>query len=146
MSFALDAVSVLTLKSEAKALREERSAAGAPITHAAALEEVAHAHGYRDWNTARAALPERFATPAQIGERVHGTYLGRPFAGVVMGMQVLADMAHFTVTVKFDEPVVVTRSTLFEHKRQRVVATVDVYGISMSRTSDGEPHMRLKRG
>jgi len=29
--------------------------------------------------------------------------------------------------------------------RQRVRATIDLHGISAARTSDGEPHMRLRR-
>ena len=71
-------------------LREERVAAGAPLTHGAALEEVARRHGYRDWNTAAAALPERFVTPVQVGQRVKGTYLGKPFTGLVIGLQLTA--------------------------------------------------------
>jgi hypothetical protein len=145
MSFSLDTPSVGTLKSEARALREERARTGEPITHGTALEEVAHQHGYRDWNTAVAALPERFGTPVQVGDRVRGTYLKTPFAGLVIGLQVLADMRHFQVTVKFDQPVVVTRSALMRHTRQRVTATVDIRGVSPAHTSDGEPHMRIAR-
>jgi hypothetical protein len=145
MSFSLDTPSVGTLKSEARALRQDRAGAGDPITHGAALEEVAHRHGYRDWNTAVAALPERVGTPVQVGQRVKGTYLKQPFTGLVIGLQVLADMRHFQVTVKFDHPVVVTRSELMRHTRQRVTATVDIRGVSPSHTSDGEPHMRIGR-
>jgi hypothetical protein len=145
MSFSLDIPSVGTLKSEARALRDERARAGQPIAHGAALEEVAHRHGYRDWNTAVAALPERFATPVQVGQRVRGTYLKTPFTGVVIGLQVLPDMRHFQVTVTFDQPIVVTRSTLMRHTRQRVTATVDIRGVSPAHTSDGEPHMRIRR-
>jgi hypothetical protein len=145
MSFSLDTTSVGTLKSEARALRDERASAGETVTHGAALEEVAHRHGYRDWNTAVAALPERFGTPVQVGQRVRGTYLKTPFAGMVIGLNVLPDMRHFQVTVKFDHPVVVTRSALMQHTRQRVTATVDIRGVSPSHTSDGEPHMRIHR-
>lgn len=145
MSFSLDTQSVGTLKSEARALRDERLRTGSPITHGAALEEVARQHGYRDWNTAVAALPERLGTPVQVGQRVRGTYLKQPFEGLLIGMQVLPDMRHFQVTVKFDRPVVVTRSALMQHTRQRVTATVDIHGVSPSHTSDGEPHMRIRR-
>lgn len=72
MSFSLDTPSAQTLKSEAKALREARAQSGQPMTHGAALEETARAHGFRDWNTARAALPERVAVPFQVGMRVKG--------------------------------------------------------------------------
>ncbi len=145
MSFSLDTPSTATLKAEARTLRAERAAANAPISHGAALEEVAHRHGYRDWNTASAALPERIASPLQVGQRVKGTYLRQPFVGIVLGVQVLSDMRHYEVTVKFDQPVDVVTSELFSAFRQRVTATVDIRGISPAHTSDGEPHMRVGR-
>ncbi|HZY68056.1 MAG TPA: glyoxalase superfamily protein [Devosia sp.] len=145
MSYSLDTLSLQTLKSEARALRSERSLAGTPLGHGQALEEVARKHGYRDWNTASAALPERIAIPVQVGQRVRGTYLGRPFAGLVLGMQLLADMRHYEVTVKFDKPVNVSKFASMVIERQRVKATVNLHGISPAHTSDGEPHMRLRR-
>lgn len=146
MTFSLDTPTAASLKAEAKLLRAERTAAGEAMTHGAALEQIARRHGYRDWNTAIAAIPERAVSPVQVGQRVKGTYLGRPFAGMVLGVHLLADMAHYQVTVKFDHPVDVSRSTLMGPiLRQRVTATVDLRGISMSATSDGEPHMRIRR-
>jgi hypothetical protein len=145
MSFSLDTPSAATLKAEAKHLRAERALAGAPLTHGAALEAVAHSHGYRDWNTAVAALPERVATPVQVGQRVKGTYLKQPFTGLVIGVQLLSDMQHYKVTVKFDKPVDVVTSELFSSFRQRVTATVDIHGVSPAQTSDREPHMRISR-
>lgn len=144
MSYSLDTPSIQTLKAEARALREARSLAGVPLGQGQALEEIARKHGYRDWNTASAALPERLATPFQVAQRVKGTYLGRPFTGLVLGMQLLADMQHYEVTVKFDVPVNVSRFD-WPIERQRVRATLDAKGVSVARTSDGEPHMRLRR-
>jgi hypothetical protein len=145
MTYSLDTPSIETLKSEARALREERSRAGAPINQGHALEEIAKKHGYRDWNTASAALPNRVVVPFQVGQRVSGTYLGRAFAGLLLGVQLMPDMRHFEVTVKFDKPVDVSRFDSMVIPRQRVRATIDVHGISAARTSDGEPHMRLRR-
>ena len=146
MTFSLDTPSTATLKAEAKALRAERALAGTPIAHGAALEEIARRHGYPDWNTAAAAVPERVVTPIQVGQRVTGTYLGQPFVGLAIGVQLLADMAHHEVTIKFDHPVNVSRSELMGPiLRQRVRATVDLRGISPAKTSDGEPHMRVRR-
>lgn len=146
MTFSLDTPSATSLKAEAKLLRAERALAGTPLTQGAALEEIAHRHGYRDWNTASAALPERIATPVQVGQRVKGTYLSQPFAGIVIGLQLLADMNHYQVVVKFDQPVNVSKSELMGPiYRQRVRATIDLRGISPSHTSDGEPHMRIRR-
>jgi len=144
MSFSLDTPSAASLKSEARVLRDERATAGSPLTQGAALEEVARRHGYRDWNTAVAALPERFVTPVQVGQRVKGTYLGRAFTGLVLGMQLLPDMRHYEVTVKFDKPVNVSRFD-WPIERVRVRTTVNLDGVSPARTSDGEPHMRLRR-
>lgn len=145
MSFSLDTPSIQTLKSEAKALRAERALTDAPLSHGAALEEVARSHGYRDWNTASASLPERIMVPAQVGQRVTGTYLSRPFEGLVLGVQLLPDMQHYKVTVKFDRPVNISKFDSMVIERQRVIATIGVDGISLTHTSDGEPHMRLRR-
>lgn len=146
MTFSLDTPSAASLKAEAKALRAERALAGHPLGQGAALEEIARRHGYRDWNTASAAMPERAVSPVQVGQRVKGTYLSQPFIGMVIGVQLLADMNHYEVTVKFDRPVNVSKSELMGPiYRQRVRATVDLRGISASRTSDGEPHMRIQR-
>ena len=144
MSFSLDTPSIQTLKAEAKVLRQER-AASLPIGQGQALEEIARRHGYRDWNTASATLPERVVVPLQVGGRVTGTYLSRPFAGLVVGMKLLADMQHYEVTVNFDKPVNVSKFDSMVHNRQRVTATVDLHGVSTSHTSDGEPHMRVRR-
>lgn len=145
MSFSLDTISAQTLKSEAKALRDERARQGEPLTQGAALEAVAQAHGYRDWNTARAMLPDRVAAPLQVGHRVRGTYLGQNFRGLVLGVQLLVDMRHYQVTVLFDEPVDVVTSDLFSAFRQRVTATVDIHGVSPALLGNGRPQMRVAR-
>jgi hypothetical protein len=146
MAFSLDTPSTASLKSEARALRAERALSGSPISHGAALEAVARAHGYRDWNTAAAAIPERVASPVQVGQRVKGTYLGNPFTGLVIGVNLLSDMQHYEVTVKADQPIDVSKSKLIGPiMRQRLRSTVDLHGVSVSRTSDGEPHLRVRR-
>jgi hypothetical protein len=145
MNFSLDTPSIQTLKAEAKALREERALSGAPVSQGEALEQVARAHGYRDWNTAVTKLPERIATPVQVGQRVKGTYLSRPFTGLVVAMKLLGDLQRYEVTVRFDQPVNVSKFESMVHNRQRVTATVGLDGVSLARTSDGEPHMRVSR-
>lgn len=145
MSFSLDTPSAQTLKSEARALREQRARTGQPLTHSAALEEVARHHGYRDWNTARAALPDRVAVPFQVGMRVKGFYLEQPFRGLLIGLQLSSDMQHHKVTIHFDEPVNVTPHFMFAAYRQRVTATVDIHGVSPALRGNGQPQMRLLR-
>jgi hypothetical protein len=146
MTFSLDTPSTASLKAEAKALRAERATTGVPLSHGAALEEVARAHGYRDWNTASASIPERVATPVQVGQRVKGTYLGNPFTGLVIGVNLLSSMQHYEVTVKADQPIDVSKSKLIGPMyRHRLRSTVDLHGVSVSHTSDGEPHLRIRR-
>lgn len=146
MTFSLDTPSTATLKAEARALRAERALKGNPISHGAALEEVARAYGYRDWNTAAAAMPERVPSPVQVGQRVKGTYLGTPFTGLVIGVNLLSDMQHYAVTVKADQPIDVSKSKLMGPiLRHRLSSTVDLHGVSVSHTSDGEPHLRIRR-
>lgn len=145
MSFSLDTPSAQTLKSEAKNLRETRAQAGEQLSHSAALEQVARAHGYRDWNTARASLPDRVAVPFQVGMRVKGFYLEQPFKGLLIGVQLAMNMQSYTVTVLFDEPVNVTPNFMFAANRQRVTATVDIRGISPALRGNGEPQMRLMK-
>ncbi len=145
MSFSLDTPSAQTLKSEAKSLREQRVKAGTPMTHSEALEHVARVHGYRDWNTARAVLPDRIAVPFQVGMRVKGYYLEQPFTGLLIGVQLAHNMQAYTVTIQFDEPVNVTPNFMFAAYRQRVVSTIDIKGISPALRGNGEPQMRLMR-
>jgi hypothetical protein len=145
MSYSLDTPSTQTLKSEAKALRQQRAAAGESLSHGAALEAVARSHGYRDWNTARACLPDRLAVPFQVGQRVRGLYLDQPFTGMLIGVQLLSDMQHMTVTVNFDTPVNVTPTFMFAALRHRVTATLDSRGISAAMRGNGNPQMMLQR-
>ncbi|SFV35142.1 hypothetical protein SAMN05216456_2078 [Devosia crocina] len=145
MSFSLDTPSAQTLKSEARQLREERARSGQTLSHGAALEEVARSHGYRDWNTARAALPDRVAVPFQVGMRVRGFYLEQPFSGLLLGVQLLSSMQHYAVTIQFDQPVNVTPNFMFAAFRQRVSATLDIHGVSPALRGNGQPQMRLLR-
>ena len=145
MSYSLDTPSAQTLKSEAKALREDRAKSGQTLTHGAALEEIARSHGFRDWNTARAALPDRVPVPFQVGQRVKGFYLEQPFRGLLIGVQLSGNMQYYTVTIQFDEPVNVTPTFMFAANRHRVTAMVDIQGISPALRGNGQPQMRLLR-
>lgn len=144
MSFSLDTPSAQTLKSEAKALRAERESAGETLSHGAALEQVARAHGYRDWNTARAALPDRAVSPWQVGQRVKGLYLDQPFTGMLIGVQLLGNMQTYTVTIQFETPVNVTPTFMFAALRHRVVSTIDMHGTSIALRGNGNPQLVMK--
>lgn len=131
---------VTTLKSQAKNLRAALDRAGNPVTHSQALELVAQTHGVRDWNTAHATAAD---TPLwQFGGAVKGRYLGKPFTGRVIAASERGPK-HHALTIAFDQPVNVSDSALMEVPRKRINATVNEAGRSISRTSNGEPHLVL---
>lgn len=143
MVMSLSARSVESFKSEARVLREDRAAKGEPLSQSQALEAVAREHGYRDWNTARADLPEHLRPTLQVGQRVSGHYLSQPFEGVVLGLAMLGAGKYFRVKIRFDEPVDVVKFDSFSAFRQQVQVKVDAYGRSPDHTSDGKPHLQL---
>ncbi|WP_319774867.1 glyoxalase superfamily protein [Breoghania sp.] len=138
-------------KRQAKRLRADMAASGTDLSHGRSLEIVAHQHGYRDWNTFHAAIgngppreeARRTCAPVEIGQTVRGTYLGQPFLGQVLSVHMMGTPARYAVEIDFDEPVDVVTFDSFSSFRKRVRTTVDAAGVSTSKTSDGEPHMRL---
>lgn len=130
------------LKAQARRLRAKLAEAGHTLTHAAALEAVAHQWGARDWNTLCARAGDT-PTPAwQIGQRVTGRYLGHPFRAVVKAAQQRGS-THWRLTLRLDEAVDVARSTQFSCLRRQISCTLDARGRSPQKTSDGVPQMVL---
>lgn len=129
------------LKAQAKRLRSDLAAHGQTITHAQALETIAHQWGARDWNTlsAQAARSHPGWTP---GQRVTGRYLGHAFAGKIKAARQQAN-GYWALTLRFDEAIDVVASTQFSAFRRQVSATVTAQGLSPQKTSDGQPHMAL---
>lgn len=130
------------LKSQAKRLRADLATRGQTITHAQALETIAHQWGARDWNTLSAQAAETHPgwTP---GQRVSGAYLGHPFTGVIKAARQSAN-GYWSLTLRFDEAIDVVTSELFSAFRRQVNTTVTPKGISPQKTSDGQPHMVLR--
>lgn len=62
-------LSVEQAKKMAKVLRSSLESRQAPVSHAAALEIVAHQLGYKDWNTAAALLPQGEKQPVIVLEK-----------------------------------------------------------------------------
>lgn len=149
---AADLPSPDALKHQARRLRQDLDKSGTKISHANALELVAHQLGYRDWNTLSAASTHAAAlavrqhnkTQLQLGDRVAGTYLGQPFSGEVLAVQRMGG-GHVRVTLHFDRPVDVVTFDSFSAFRQRVSCTLDEDLTAPARTSDGRPHMRIER-
>lgn len=122
------------LKAEARALRDLPDG---PATHAAALEAVAEAHGFRDWNTAAAAAPPNL----KPGLRARGRYLGHPVEGRLHRVETRDD--GWRIAFDLDQPVNVSASEAFEVTRRRLQASLGWDGRTAEATSDGRPHLAL---
>lgn len=142
MKDSTDNAYVTALKAQAKWLRADHAQDGAMISHSKALEMVAHRHGARDWNTLRAKAVQQAEQPLQVGDRVAGTYLGQPFTGRVHGVANRgSDGSVQRVTLHFDKAVDVVTFDSFSAFRQRVSGVIRRDGVSISKTSNGQPHL-----
>ncbi len=130
------------LKAQAKRLRADLATKGTPISHAAALETLAHQWGMRDWNTlsAKAGIDPAGWYPAQ---KVKGQYLSHAFTGWIKAARQSVS-GYWSLTIRFDTPVDVVASEHFSNLRQQVDTTVNTDGQSPQKTSDGRPHMVLQ--
>ncbi|MEO1679241.1 MAG: glyoxalase superfamily protein [Pseudomonadota bacterium] len=126
----------------AKDLRLELAAKGSPISHAQALERIAHSHGFRDWNALHAAIKDLPPQGWSIGERLTGRYLSQPFAATVRASEQVRP-GWFRLELDLDEAVDVVRFESFSNLRKRIRVVVGPEGRSHERMSDGQPHMQL---
>jgi len=138
-------------KTQARRLRTALADDGIAISHSKALELVARQHGVRDWNTLAAAgdpVPEAAAQPAApfaVGDRVAGTFNGKPAQGRVIGMAETIKPTLWRTTVKFDPPVDVVTSELFSSERRRIEMVVGADGRSRRLTGTETGVMALAR-
>ncbi len=133
------------LKEQAKRLRRDLAADGAVIGHSRSLELLAHQHGYKDWNTLHAAVGNRRpGSPVVPGQRVRGHYLGQPFEGEVKALESFSQADRFRIALHFDEPVDVVTFDSFSAFRQRVSCVIGPDGVTVEKTSNGEPQLRLQ--
>ncbi len=133
------------LKAQAKRLRTALGADGRSFGHSQALELVARQHGYRDWNTLHAAVGNQPEALLGLGDRVTGRYLGQSFTGEVIAAARIGASGRYRVTIQFDVPVDVVTFESFSAYRSRVTCTVDRHGVTAEKTSNGEPHMTVRR-
>jgi len=133
-------LSLDTVKAQARALRQALQADGMPVSHAKALELIAHQYGARDWNTLHARLTRRNA-PSEIalGDRVTGFYLGQAYSGEIIAVS--GPATHRQVEIKLDRPIDTVRFDSFSNWRHQIRGTVDAYGCSLRKTSDGRPQL-----
>ncbi len=131
------------VKDQARALRAELARQGQEISHSAALELVAKAHGFHDWNTFHARAGNRMPPPAGLGDVVTGRYLGQEFLAEVIGVRQLSE-GRYEVELQLDQPVDVVTFDSFSNYRSRIRKEIDAYGRSFDKTSDGVPHLELR--
>jgi hypothetical protein len=129
-------------KVQAKRLREELAAEGVLITHAQALEKIAHRHGFRDWNTMHAFIKNLDPEAWGIGGRVTGKYLSQPFAATILSAEQLRP-GWFHLVLKLDDAIDVVSFEGFSNLRKQIHSVVGPSGQSRERTSDGTPHLVL---
>ncbi|MBI1416238.1 MAG: hypothetical protein GC146_03360 [Limimaricola sp.] len=140
---ANDLPTIAGAKAQAVRLREGLAANGTTISHAQALELVAHQLGYRDWNSLHAAIGNRPPEGFTPGGRVQGHYLSQPFAATVRAVEMVRP-GWFRLELDLDEAVDVVTFDSFSNFRKRVTGTVGPYGASRERTSDGRPQLEIE--
>jgi hypothetical protein len=75
-------------------------------------------------------------------QRVQGSYLGQAFTGTIKAMSSFG--AHYSVTVRLDEPVDTVTFEGFSNMRRVIRGVVDMDGIAIRKTSNGLPHLTLR--
>jgi hypothetical protein len=116
-------------KAHAKSLRRGLAEDGTVLGHAQALELVARQNGARDWNTLSARLAKADSAPFHCQQRVQGRYLGQAFKGEITALS--CSGSHYSVTVRFDEPVDTVTFDSFSNMRRVVRGVVDLKGYSV---------------
>ena len=134
--------SIETAKQQARDLRAKRVAEGQKMGHAQALEHIAHAYGFRDWNAFHAALKLNTTHEWQPGKRVSGSYLSQPFNATVISVETIRT-GWVQLVLDLDQPVDVVRFESFSNMRKQIRGVVGPKGFSLERTSDGQPHLTL---
>ena len=135
--------SIAEAKKQARQLRQDLQRQGEEITHAKALECIAHRQGFRDWNAFSAAAGKRPSEDWRPGGRVEGRYLSQPFRATVLDAQ-LVRPGWFRLVLDLDEAVDVVTFDSFSCFRKRIRAVVGPEGYSKEQTSNGAPHVLLK--
>lgn len=130
------------VKQQAKQLRARLREDGEIIRHSQALELIARAQGFRDWNGLHAAILRQQPATWTAGMRVSGHYLSQPFDAVVVAADILQP-GWVRLALHLYEPVDVIVFDNFSCLRQRIRGVIGPKGHSREQTSDGRPHLEL---
>lgn len=131
-----------TIKASAKRLRQEAATRGDAMSHAEALEHLAHEHGHKDWNTFKAAIDRAEPEAWPTGAQVTGRYLSQGFRATVARSEEVRP-GWTRLWLELDEAVDVVTFDSFSNMRKRITGVVGPAGTSAERTSDGTPHLIL---
>ena len=126
-------------KLKAKALRDALVGQGTRISHAQALELVAHQNGARDWNTLHAKLSRAEPRTLQLGDEVRGKYLGQTFVGRIVALSKIG--LNLNVSIQLDMPIDTVRFESFSNMRRRIRGVIGPDGQSLQKTSDDVPQL-----
>lgn len=137
-------LSLPDLKIQAKSLRAALAATGQQISHSQSLELMAKQHGFRDWNTLHARVGNALKPSFALGQRVQGSYLGQRFLGEIIGIRAMASETRYGLTIRFDTPIDVITFEGMSNFRSQVKAVVNADGVSLEKTSDGQPHLKVR--
>ena len=132
-------------KAQARTLRRALAASGHTVSHAEALELVAHQNGARDWNTLNARLMKEATghVPLHLNGTVRGRYLGQPFTGRIVSLSQKGD--GYAIAIQLDQPVDTVQFASFSNLRRRINGSIGRDGRSVARTSDGFPQLIVER-
>lgn len=130
-------------KQQARDMRAEAKLSGAPISHAQALEAVAHQSGFRDWNNLHTHLGNQPPIDWELGGLVEGKYLSQPFEAQIIKIAQISPGWH-RITFELDEPIDVVTFDSFSHYRRRITTTIGPLGETVYKTSDGVPQMVVR--
>lgn len=138
--------SIAALKTQAKRMRTELASRGVGFSHGQVLELLAHQYGFKDWNGLYArAQKNSLLSDLRLGQIVEGQYLGQDIVGEVIAIQKSHTSNCYHLTLELESPIDVVRFDSFSNFRKRIQCRVDEGGMSAEKTSDGQPHMMLKR-
>lgn len=130
-------------KARAKSLRQALCDQGTPISHAEALERIAHDAGARDWNTLHARLAGGQMDMMRLHDQIEGQYLGQEITGKVVALT--KSGRRYNIALQLDQPVDTVVFDSFSNMRRHIRGVVDEDGRSKACTSDETPHLVVRK-
>lgn len=135
-------LTLVSAKSQAKTLRQNKAAQGTHLSHAQSLEAIAKQHGFRSWPALRAQIVDHAPHGWTQGSAVSGRYLGQAFTGTLRHVT-QSRPGWYGLSIALDTPIDVVAFNSFSNLRSRLHAVVGDKGYTKESTSDGAPILAL---